>query len=313
MISDSNSYRKNERAARAIERRLGLDAPKPRALDDRQPRASGVRAERGRCRFERLNASLSPADQPPQKGTLKVIDPHQIFDSIDEAKDLDDLRERLRKKGLESKYAQSPGSDEPTGWSLRQAGPAGVWIKGSDVDRALSLKKVRERMLENSKKRQKLSALDQRSDDSPARRLHQSGGSFMSVLVGLSFVVAIRLVSGLINLIGRVLARRAQVPAQGLGMIDVDEDGTPTLIEPVDLPTDATAEQHARLDAARLVMSEVLDQATEAIQQDDTSRLPTLTDPEVVAARAKVIKQLDEMEEDDDQDNTPQFERERPR
>lgn len=311
VVKDGNSYRVNERAARAIEQRLCLDPPKPRARGDRHPRADGARAERGRRRFERLHAAQTQPHQPT-KGVSKVINPSHIFSAIAEADDLDDLRKRLAKRGIEAKFVQAPGAAEPTGWLLRQAGPAGTWVKGSDVDRALSLKKVMECMKENWKRRQRLSLADTRNDEAPAQRLIRSGGSLMSVLVGLSFVAAIHLVAGLINLFGRVLARRAQVPVEGLCRVDVDADGTPHFIDPEDLPADASADQRANLDAARTLMSKVLDQATEAIRQDDTSKLPTMADPEVMEARANVIKQLDEIEGGNDQECEP-YERERPR
>lgn len=315
MISDSNSYRKNERAARAIEQHLGLDAPTPRAPEDRHPHASGIRAERGRRRFERLTASLTPPSQQPQKGPLKVIDPHLIFSTIDESKDLDDLKKRLlASHNIECQFTNAPGAAEPTGWSLRQAGGAGSWLKGSDVARGLSLKKVQERLAQ----RQAADDHYDRDRESTRQRLRRSGGSFMAVLTGLSIELGIRLVAGLINLIGRALARRAEVPAETLGRIDVAEDGTPVLIEPVGLPADAPADQQSRLDAARTVMSKAMDQAAEAIQQDDTGKLPTLSSaPEVVTERARVIRLLSEIEGGagsgaEGGDDEFEYERERP-
>lgn len=239
-----------------------------------------------------------------------MIDPHSIFSTVDESIDLDDLKERLARRGIEAKFVQAPGAPQPTGWLLRQAGPAGTWIKGSDVDRSLSLKKVQERM--RQRQGQTLAASEPHDHDA-RQQLRRSGGSLMGVLVGLSFELGVRLVAGLINIIGRALARRAQVPAETLGGIDVAEDGTPILIDPVDLPKDASANQQARLDAARTVMAKVMDQTTEAIQQGETSLLPTTSDPEVQAERSKVIQQLLKIEEDDGQDNEPQYERERPR
>lgn len=313
VVSDSNSYRKNERAARAIEARFELDAPKPRAKEDRHPRAGGSKAERGRRRFERLHASIATSAQPTIKGVSKVIDPHSIFSTVDEANDLDDLKDRLARRGIEAKFVQAPGAQQPTGWLLRQAGAAGTWIKGSDVDRALSLKKVQERMRQRQGQAQAQAAPDLHGHDAARQQLRRSGGGLMGVLVGMSLDVGIHLVVGLVNLIARVLARRAKVPAETLGRIDVATDGIPILIDPVDLPPDSSADMRANLDAARTVMSKVMDQTAEAIQQADTSLLPTVSDPEVQAERARVIAQLDELEEVDGQDNESQYERERPR
>lgn len=310
-MSDSNSYRKNERASRAIEAHLGLDAPKPRAPEDRHPRDGGARGERGRRRFERLNASLSPTDQPPKKGK-RMIDPSIIFSAVDESAGLDDLKVRLQARGVECEFVQAPGAAAPTGWSLRQTGPAGTWLKGSEVHRDLSLKKVLMRM-EEPRQRHRRNPFEDDGRRDVGYNLRRSGGSFMGVLVGLSFVAAIHLTAGFINLIARALARKSKVPAETLGHIDVAEDGTPQFVEPVDLPADAPADQHARVYAARTVMSKVLDQAAEAIKQDDANLLPTLpSDPEVVAERVRVIEQLDQIEPEDDEDNEP-YERERPR
>jgi hypothetical protein len=244
-----------------------------------------------------------------------VIDPHTIFSTIDEAKDLDDLRDRLRKKGIEVKFVQAPGAAKPTGWSLRQAGPAGTWIKGSDIDRQLSLKNAQDRMRQRQAQGQARRAAPdpyERGHDAPRQQLGRSGGSLMGVLTGIGIELSIRLVAGFINLIARFLARRAEVPEDTLGRIDVAEDGTPVLVEPVDLPEDAPADQHARLDAARTVMSKVMDQTAVAIEQDDTNLLPSISDPEVVAERARVIEQLDQIEPEDDEDDES-YERERPR
>lgn len=317
VVKDSNSWRTNERAARAIEARFGLDPPKPRASEDRWPRDGGAGGERGRRRFERLTASQSQPDQQPQKG-LKVINPHLIFEAIDASKDLDELRERLLKKGIESRLIQSLNAQHPTGWMLRQVGPAGTWKKGSEVHRDLSIKNALDRMRERQAQGRRASPnpYERGHHDAPRQRLGRSGGSLMSVLSVIGIELSIHLVAGFINLIARVLARKAEVPEDTLGRIDVVEDGTPVFVEPVDLQVDAPADQHARLDAARTVLARAMDQTVEAILQDDTSKLPTLSDPEVVAERARVISELDQIDPEDgdgDGDSEDHYERERPR
>lgn len=310
VVSDSNSWRKNERAARRIESHLGLAPPKPRSPEDRHPRAQGAKAERGRRRFERLSAEHTTPDQPTTKGVLKLIDPHIIFSTIDESKDLDDLIRRLAaERGIEVSLVKAPGAAEPTGWSLRQAGPAGCWIKGSDVDRGLSLKKVRERIEERRGQRPRNPYARPKSPY--AQQIPRSWAGLIGLMVGLSAVAAIHLVAGFVNLIARALARKADVPEETLGCVEVAEDGTPTFILPVDLPDDAPAEQQARVDAAQAVMVKVLDQTAAAIEADDTSKLPTLSDPEVEAEREQVIRELDQIEPDDEGDGEP-YERERP-
>lgn len=313
VVKDSNSWRSNERAARAIEVRFGLDLPKPRASEDRWPRDGGAGGERGRRRFERLTASQSQPDQQPQKG-LKVINPHLVFEALDASKDLDELRERLLKKGIESRLVQSPNAQHPTGWMLRQVGPAGTWKKGSEVHRDLSIKNALDRMRQRQRqaqgetRRASPNPYERGHHDAPRQRLGRSGGSLMGVLSVIGIELSIYLVAGFINLIARVLARRAKIPAKTLGRIDLAEDGTPVFVEPEDLPDDAPADQHARLDAARTVMAKAMDQTAEAIEQDDTSLLPSISDPEVEAERARVIEQLGQIGPDDDEDH----EQERP-
>lgn len=341
VISDSNSYRKNERAARAIEAHLGLAAPTPRAPEGRHPRADGACAERGRRRFERLAASITTSEQPPQKGKLKVINPSLIYQSVDESNDLDELKTLLAARNIECQFTQAPGVTEPTGWSLRQAGPAGTWLKGSQIDRDLSLIKVRERMKERARQRQVaaenrkeqlmelMDELDARADqlDAEASENHrvylaqrQKG---LAQLIGGLAVHSVRLAIGvLVNGLAVLIERLLGLPPGSLGRIQVPEFKTTTevpvgVVPPASPRPGAGEAERKRLAMGQRLMSKVIDQTSEGIEQGKPELLPGLglmKSPEIQAARAEVFKAIEASREggDDDQDDEP-YERERPR
>lgn len=324
VISDSNSYARNTRAARAIEHALDLDVPTPRTAEDRYPRVSGVRAERGRRRFERLHSSLN-LDQPPQKGTPKMIYPSLIFSTIDEAKDLDDLKRRLAEKGIEAFFVQAGGTAEPTGWLLRQSGPAGTWLKGSDINRSLSLKKVRERIEQRRQERQKAlnreilgDLLDdvqqsaQADEEGPQQRLVRQQRSLLGAIIQIPIEVLRRLVAALMNRIAAFLERLFGLREGALGRIEVDEGGQPQAAAPAVPQADATAQQIAKLAAAQKIMAAALEKTVTAIREGDASLLPAarVKDAQMQEARQAVVDKVREIEGDDD-DDYPQHERER--
>jgi hypothetical protein len=344
VVSDSNSYRKNERASRAIEAHLGLDAPKPRAPEDRHPRDGGARVERGRRRFERLTAAQTSTDQPTQKGK-RMIDPSIIFSTIDEATDLDDLKERMLKKGIECQFVQAPGSAEPTGWSLRQVGPSGTWIKGSDVSRDLSLKKVQERMQERARQRQAQAeerkeqlmemmdelgvSLQDRADqigDEAAENhrvfMEQRQKGLAQLIAGLA-VHSVRVaIGGLFNGFASLIERLLGLPRGSLGRIQVPEfestvDVPVGVVPPAPPRHGASEGERKRLALGQRLMGKVIDQTAEAIELGKPEKLPGLglkKSPEIQEARAQVLKAIEESrKDDDDQDDDEPHEQERPR
>lgn len=328
VVKDSNSWRTNERAARAIEVRFGLDAPKPRPPEGRYPRAHGARAERGRRRFERLAASQTQLAQPPQKGN-RMIDPSIIFSTIDEAADLDDLKKRLAKCGIECQFVQAPGAVEPTGWLLRQEGPAGTWLKGSDVARELSLKKVRERIRQRQVASIRevlgdlLNDLDRakdlqdkiEQDEDQRQRLVRSQKSLLEALLQIPFEVMRRLIAAVANAIAALLERLFGLP-HSLGRIEIDQGGQPQAVAPAEPAPDSTTQQIAKLAAAQKIMAAALAQTVSAILEGDPSLLPgsAVKDAQVQAARQAVIVKVREIEGDHNEDDEqPQYQRERPR
>lgn len=351
VVTDSNSYRSNERGARAIEAHLGLDPPKQRTREDRPPRGGGVKAERRRRRFERLAASITPPDQQPQKGPLKMIDPSIIFSCIDETSDLDGLKKRLAERGIEAEFVQAPGAAEPTGWSLRQGGAVGTWIKGSDVSRDLSLKKVQERIRQRQAVRQAaasreaLGDLLDTIDDSFKSRLSRDEDaaqveedtrvwmakrqkSLAQLIANLSIYAVRVAVGALVNGLAKLIECVFGLSPGALGRIEVPkfestEDVPVGVVPPVAPRPDADTSELKRRALAQKVMTGVLDQACTAIEKQNPTLLPGLSvkDTEVQAARAEVFKAIEESrhdaeesrDEDDDQDDEQSYERERPR
>ncbi len=324
MISDSNSYRKNERAARAIEQSLGLDAPTPRAPEDRYPRASGVKAERGRRRFERLAASVPTHDQTTKKGK-RMIDPSIIFSAIDEAAGLDDLKKRLAERSIECQFVQAPGAAGPTGWLLRQAGAAGTWLKGSDVARGLSIKKVQERIEQRRRERQARLAREllgdlldeaaEKTEQEDEERLVAQQRSLLAALLHVSSEALRHLIAALSNSIAALLERLFGLREGSLGRIEVAEGGEPRAVAPAAPQADATTQQVAKLAAGQKILARALARIVESIREGDPSLLPAARskDPGVAAARTAVIDKVEEeLEAADDQDDES-YERDRPR
>ena len=276
-----------------------------------------------------------------------MIDPSLIFSAVDEVVDLDDLKKRLAELGIECEFVQAPGAAEPTGWSLRQAGPAGTWVKGSDVHRDLSVKKVHERIEERIRQRQRQAAAANREalgdlldgvDEAFRARLERDAAGLeeeqriavmrrQKGLAALLLELPVRAVAvaigGLINLLIRLVERVFGMPPQSLGRIEVPRyessvDVPVGIIPPSPPNPGADATEMQRRALALKAVDIVLDQATTAIERQRPDKLPGLTvkDADVQAARADVFKAIENSREggggDDDQDGEP-YERERPR
>ena len=147
VVSDSNSYKKAERAARKIEQHLRLNQPACRRPEGHHARPQRVGDKGAKYKLQRQSAAHS--DQDLQQGMVPgVIDPRLVMSAVDNSFDFEELLARLREVGIETKVKHLPNEAEPVGWSMRHEGPAGVWIKGSGVHPNLSLKKVLNRMRE---------------------------------------------------------------------------------------------------------------------------------------------------------------------
>ncbi len=334
MISDSNSYRKNEAAARAIEQHLGLEVPKPREPIDHYPRANGVKEERARRRFERLSVmTTSPVQTPSDRS--RIIDPFSIFSAIDEARDLDDLKRKLAGRGIECKYCRSSDHAEPFGWRLRQMGPAGTWMKGSDVDPGLSLKNVCESIrnrqaVTNSQAPHELFVARNETLAAPLVRhedtivqveayrvvMVQSQKATVTLILQLPNHAVRAAICELINLLACRIERTCDMHRESLGLIKISKfESTLDISVCVALPAlsrpDTGGSELPRFAEAYKVMRGVLHQIKTAIETGDMTLLPGIQvkDSEVQAALAEALRANDEYkrsaEENDQEDELP--------
>ena len=133
VVSDSHNYRKNEAAARLIERTFMLDAPTPTPADARP-------GER-----QALDSASRRADRrgtpPPSK-----IDVKAIRAALAEARDRDHFLQLLAELGIEAEFDRRRG--EIYGWRLRRVGAA-EWLKASTIAKDISWPKIAHRFAES--------------------------------------------------------------------------------------------------------------------------------------------------------------------
>lgn len=175
----NHSYRTNERAARKIEARfpyLGKLSMKPKEdtpRNNEKPFAAMRREERvlGTGTNGKQSADLEVnqydtekphANLQPKKGKRKMTASQQLTDLAgkiktiledDEVADLETFEERVnRETGAGIEWWRRPSGDSAiAGWSLVLSG--GTKLKGSDIARAFSFKKIVAALEENERKR----------------------------------------------------------------------------------------------------------------------------------------------------------------
>ena len=135
VVSDSHNYRKNEAAARLIERTFMLEAPTPTAAEDRP----GDR--------QALDSASRRADRrgtpPPSK-----IDVRAIRAALAEARNRDHFLQLLAELGIEAEFDRRGVAREIYGWRLRRIGAA-EWLKASTAAKDLSWPKIAHRFAES--------------------------------------------------------------------------------------------------------------------------------------------------------------------
>lgn len=136
MVSDSNSYRKNEIAARTIERELNLNAPTPipcsRKLGDRE-------------------AVTNAAMRAFRRGTPDPqVDAAEIRLALNDAKNLLHFVELMESLSNETKFLTRGPNDDVYGWLVRRLGSE-EWLKASTLARDLSWPKIAHRFVEIDK------------------------------------------------------------------------------------------------------------------------------------------------------------------
>ena len=139
VISDSHSFRKNETAARQIERELKLNTPTPTKpadqIGDREPTQNAAkRAER--------RGTADPS-----------IDVAAVRLALSDARDRDHLKQLLEAEGIEAEFDRRGQDQNIYGWRLRRRGAA-EWLKASTVARDLSWPKIAHRFAESNSAKQ---------------------------------------------------------------------------------------------------------------------------------------------------------------
>jgi Relaxase/Mobilisation nuclease domain len=133
VVSDSNSYRKNEAAARLIERKFMLDAPTPISAENRP----GDR-----------QALVNAAKRAERRGTaIQKFDTAAIRAALAHAHERDHFLRLLKEIGIEAEFDRRGQAQEIYGWRLRQIG-AEEWLKASTVAKDLSWPKIAHRFSE---------------------------------------------------------------------------------------------------------------------------------------------------------------------
>jgi hypothetical protein len=134
VVSDSNSFRKNEIAARQIERTFMLDSPIPTPTAD-QP---GDR-----------KALANAKKRAERTGTIDTaqISPQTVRDALAAAKDLDGYKRLLDDRDIEIEFDRRGVQLEIYGCRLRRKGTA-EWLKASSIHKDLSWPKIAHRFAE---------------------------------------------------------------------------------------------------------------------------------------------------------------------
>lgn len=134
VVSDSHNYRKNEAAARLIERTFMLDAPTPTPAEDRPGDRHAL--DNASRRAERRGTP------PPSK-----IDAKAVRAALAAARDHEHFLQLLTEMGIEAEFDKRGVAREIYGWRLRRVG-ADEWLKASTVAKDLSWPKIAHRFVE---------------------------------------------------------------------------------------------------------------------------------------------------------------------
>lgn len=142
VVSDSHNFRKNETAARQIEKELKLNSPTP----TQNPPGDREATQNATRRAER-RGTLSPAKVSAQA----------VREALAQAKNRTHFVQILQEQGVEAAFDRRGSEQQIYGWRLRAAG-AQEWLKGSTLAKDLSWPKIGHRLGEE----------DQDSQESPA-------------------------------------------------------------------------------------------------------------------------------------------------
>ena len=136
VVSDSNSYRRNEASARRIERELGLPPPRPVAVE----KAVGDRQKTDAASRRSSRKHLTKGETQMETSELSRL----VFESVAAAKTTQEFDRELAARGIEVEW-----SANLSGLKLRPKG-ASTWLKGSSLNRELSAAKITAALARNA-------------------------------------------------------------------------------------------------------------------------------------------------------------------
>lgn len=148
VISDSQSFRKNESAARAIENELGLgkllEVPKEKKPYSRQKSYSALRREK------RINTSSKTRGEKSMTDEINEI-AAAAEKAMENSSTPAEFKSKIENGDLQGStvvFSRRGDQNEIYGWSIQL--PSGTYLKGSELGRHLSWNRISERLLANS-------------------------------------------------------------------------------------------------------------------------------------------------------------------
>ena len=263
-INDWQNFDRCEKAARRIEKELGLKPPTPVPKEGRFSNGEKVKKVTEAAR---------------RKGMNVVIDPRPIWAAVQISVGPEDLAQRLRKDGLDVEFSRRE-TGEIYGWKIRPAGSEHA-IKASSISRQLSWTNV-EAEMNKSKQREGAQApsptitpaqadiarqaLDKARTGAKKQfdEAHQAGVSEH----------LIRLAMALAQAMARLIESMFRLPKGSLGSWEYTPQAGPRAVP----PTPAEGADLAALAQAQAKLAANLNKLTDALISGDMDKLPKLED-----------------------------------
>ena len=302
VVTDSHNYRKNEAAARQIERTFMLDAPTPTPAEDRPGDRQAL--DNASRRSDRLGA-------PSAKNDVKLIRA-----CLSEARDHEHFVKLLAERGIEAEFDRRGIAREIYGWRLRRIGAA-EWLKASTVAKDLSWPKIAHRFAESEmqtsaaaveaeadtdrysrapapirqllreqhQQRQLMPKPDAQAtkkvwdiDLEEVRRATEDFGVLTKAMARLGAIClkySLSFLKLLIGWIKQLLAKKF-----GIGVRELQQVSGPQVVSYEPYTLDVDVREVSNADAA----AQLVDQVTAALEAKDTARLPDVEGRDSIAA-----------------------------
>lgn len=273
-VNDFQNWRKCERAARRIEKELGLKPPTPVPKEGR---------------FKNGEKVKKVTEAARRRGMNVVIDPRPIWGAVQISVGPEDLAQRLKKDGLDVEFSRRE-TGEIYGWKIRPAGSEHA-IKASSISRQLAWTNV-EAEMNKSKQREGTQAPS--STITPAQadiarqafdkartgakkqfdEAHQAGVSEHLIRMALALAQAM----------ARLIESMFRLPKGSLGSWEYTPQAGPRAVH----PTPAEGADLAALAQAQAKLAAHLNKLTESLKTGDMGKLPDMPDSRFKALREQL-------------------------